>query len=251
VRLLFLRNALVKSQTYSQPTPHWTLITEKNSAFHSKLGNLNIINPAFHSKLGNLNIINTAFLRKLGRKKSNEVGTLRRVNDLIMNQASSHETSRWPASDDFKVGAEEQLTKPSQDVDFQFLTFSNFSDTKAKETKSKVRSHVMHGVHHKKKNGRQRVPKGSIELNIYSLPRLKLQATQQHADSVLPNAALTGPDRLGAGRNDPFQRYPIRMNHRALEIYDHRKISTRDSVNSHPLILKQSREDPSVRCSRQ
>ena len=67
------------------------------------------------------------------------------------------------------------------------------------------------------------MPKGSVELDTDSLLRSKPQATQPHADPALHNAALIGPDRLGAGRNDPFQKYPIQMNQRALEIYDHRK----------------------------
>jgi len=60
--------------------------------------------------------------------------------------------------------------------------------------------------------------KGSIELDI---ARSKPQATQPHANTAIPNPALIGPDRFVAGRNNPFQNYPIRMNQRALEIYDH------------------------------
>jgi hypothetical protein len=146
---------------------------------------------------------------------------------LIMKE-SSDGASRRPVSDDFEEGA----PKAPRERGFRFLNFSNFNDTKAKETKNRVRSHVMHGVHQKKKSGEQRIPKGSIELDTYSLVRSKPQVTQPHANTAIPNAALIGPDRLGAGRNDPFQNYPIRMNQRTLEIYDHCKSFLRVSVYS-------------------
>jgi hypothetical protein len=106
---------------------------------------------------------------------------------------------------------------------FQFLNFSNFDDTKAKETKSRVRSHVMHGVHQSKKGGKKNRPSGAIVLDTSSLLATKTQATKQSPETTLPDTALERPDRLGAGRNDPFQQYPIEMNRRTLELYDHRE----------------------------
>ncbi|KAH8781576.1 hypothetical protein F5882DRAFT_519247 [Hyaloscypha sp. PMI_1271] len=100
-------------------------------------------------------------------------------------EESSDGASRRPVSDDFEEGA----PKAPQDRGFRFLNFLNFDDTKAKETKNIARS--------------------------------KPQATQPHANTAIPNPALIGPDRFVAGRNNPFQNYPIRMNQRALEIYDH------------------------------
>jgi DNA invertase Pin-like site-specific DNA recombinase len=67
---------------------------------------------------------------------------------LIMEESSDGASLR-PVSDDFEEGA----PKAPQDRGFRFLNFSNFNDTKAKETKSRVRSHVMHGAHQKKKIG--------------------------------------------------------------------------------------------------
>lgn len=140
-----------------------------------------------------------------------------------MSQVPFAGISRLGDPNDVEQDEEQDRPKPSPDAGFCFLNFSNFNDTKAKETKSRVRSHVMHGVHQKKKSGKQRRPKGSIELDTYSLLRSKPQSTQVQPDHALPDAALFSPDRLGAGRNDPFQQFPIQMNRRTMELYDHRK----------------------------
>lgn len=39
-------------------------------------------------------------------------------------------------------------------------------------------------------------------------------------------------ERLWVGRSDPFARYPIKMNSRALELIDHGQYPTRESLNS-------------------
>jgi hypothetical protein len=140
---------------------------------------------------------------------------------FIMDQESSAGTSRRPVSDDVEESEEHEQPRPAQDTAFRFLNFSNFNDTKAKETQSRVRSHVMHGVHQKKKSGKQSRPSGSIDLDTSALLPPKSQAAQPHPESAESDLALAGPDRMGAGRNDPFQQYPIQMNQRTLELYDH------------------------------
>jgi hypothetical protein len=155
-----------------------------------------------------------------------------------MDQESSAGRSRVPLSGDMKAEAQEG-PQPAQDAGFQFLNFSNFNDTKAKETKSRVRSHVMHGVHQKKRSGRQNIPGGSIDLDTSALLPPEPQATQPHPDPNLPDLALAGPDRMGAGRNDPFQRYPIDMNQRTLELYDHRKSFLRLIASTNLLTKRQ------------
>lgn len=140
-----------------------------------------------------------------------------------MNEDSLAGDSRQRTSDAPETPQEQVRPKPAQDTGFQFLNFSNFRDTKAKETKSRVRSHVMHGVHQSKKGGKRSKPGGSIDLDTSALLHPNPQATQQLPDATLPDAAVAGPSRLGSGRNDPFQRYPIEMNQRSLELYDHCK----------------------------
>ncbi len=139
-----------------------------------------------------------------------------------MDQPSCTESSWWPVSDEVEQNKvdEDERPRPAHDAGFQFVNFSNFNETKAKETKSRVRSHVMHGVHQKKKSGKDSRPSGSIDLDISLLP-LRPQATQPEPDLVLPNLESASPERMGAGKNDPFQRYPIEMNQRTLELYEH------------------------------
>jgi hypothetical protein len=147
-----------------------------------------------------------------------------KVNEsLPMDQASSVRSSHWSVCNEVEQNKEEEREhRPRQGAGFQFLNFSNFNDTKAKETKSRVRSHVMHGVHQKKKGGKESRPSGSIDLDT-SLLTPNSQVMQPQPGSVLPTLVSVSPKRIGAGRNDPFQRYPIKMNQRTLELYDHCK----------------------------
>jgi hypothetical protein len=139
-----------------------------------------------------------------------------------MDQESASGSSRKPVSDDIEEWERGEQAQEAQEAGFRFLNFTNFKDTKAKETQSRIRSHVMHGVHQKKKkSAKQSRPSDSVDLDTSSLLRPSTQATLLHPDPVLHTLALASPDRLGAGRNDPFQQYPITMNQRTLELYDH------------------------------
>lgn len=136
-----------------------------------------------------------------------------------MNRDSAGQHSRQAMS---KSEGDEEVengdTAPGGD--FQFLTFSNFNDTKAKETKSRVRSHVMFGIHQSKRTGKRNKPSGSIDLDASSLLNPNPPPLQPAAAPSL-DLAKPGPDRLGSVRTDPFQQYPIEMNQRTLELYDH------------------------------
>jgi len=134
-----------------------------------------------------------------------------------MNQESSAGSSRQPVPSSPGGDEDEDESHGAQDTGLHFLNFSNFKDTKAKETKSRVRSHVMQGVHQQRKSGKQSRPSGSFDLDT-SLLRPKPQSVKQQPG---PEAAAS-PSRMGVGRNDPFQQYPIEMNQRTLELYDHR-----------------------------
>jgi hypothetical protein len=155
-----------------------------------------------------------------------------------MDQTSCTGSSRLPVSDEVGQNEEDEEERPApvHDAGFQFLNFSNFNETKAKETKSRVRSHVMHSVH-QKKSRRESRPRCSIDLDT-SLLAPNSHATQPYTDPVLPNLASASPERMGAGRNDPFQRYPIEMNHRTLELYDH--CTCPQLFNTFPLLTTRS-----------
>jgi len=116
---------------------------------------------------------------------------------------------------------EEDRPEAAEGSNFQFLNFTNFHQTKDPQTKSKVRSHVMAGVHQSKRSGTRKEKGGPITLDTSALLGPKSPATQQRPDDMLPPAVLPSPARLGSIRTDPFQQYPIEMNRRALELYDH------------------------------
>jgi len=132
-----------------------------------------------------------------------------------MNQRISARSSREQVSRSTVNGEDEAESLGAQDTGLQFLNFSNFEETKAKETKSRVRSHVMQGVHQQKKRGKRSRLRDSFDLDTSSLILSKPRVVQQHP-------GVASPSRIGAGRNDPFHQYPIEMNQRTLELYDHR-----------------------------
>lgn len=100
----------------------------------------------------------------------------------------------------------------------QFLTFTHVDQITDPETKRKVRSHVMHGVQKKlrSRKGEERSKETrAIILDISSL-------SKSHPGSSASFQILPQPGSLGSGQSDPFKQYPIAMNVRAHELYDHR-----------------------------
>jgi hypothetical protein len=104
----------------------------------------------------------------------------------------------------------------------QFLTFTHVNQTTDPETKRKVRSHVMHGIQQRLRGGRGKEKgKGKISLDISSLS----QPDEGPSNYGLAPPPILQPGTLGSGQSDPFKPYPIEMDIRTHELYDHCKIS--------------------------
>ena len=114
------------------------------------------------------------------------------------------------------LGGAIKVEKPNrlpESKNFQFLTFTDFQQTTDPQTKKKVRSHVMHRVHQTIRSGGRTRKEGVVVLDISSLL------------GGLQSPLVPAPRALGAGRLNPFAKYPITMNARTLQLFDHRKPS--------------------------
>lgn len=119
-----------------------------------------------------------------------------------------------PSGDEDDNSPKSQTENPTS---LQFLTFTHVDQTTDPETKRRVRSHVMHGVQQKLRSGKGR-EKGNILLDISPL-------SQSYGESSLALAPVPFPrlGTLGSGQSDPFKSYPIEMDVRSHELYDHCK----------------------------
>ncbi|OBT53596.1 hypothetical protein VE04_06287 [Pseudogymnoascus sp. 24MN13] len=95
---------------------------------------------------------------------------------------------------------------PTEPTSLQFVTFTSFDQTTTAETKRRVRSHAQRRV----QDRRRQEKKNGIAKDISSL---------SNADTL--GSLNVGLCRLGSGRSDPFTLYPIEMNLRAHELFDH------------------------------
>src|SRR5438105_2880365 len=111
--------------------------------------------------------------------------------------------------------------EPSESTDLQFLTFTDMNQTTDQKTKKKVRSHVMHRVHRKARSEKRNERKGQIVLDISSLSHADAGSSRNLTNSMLGPPIVPHPCGLGAGRSDPFARYPIDMDARTHELFDH------------------------------
>ncbi len=112
---------------------------------------------------------------------------------------------------------------PAQSPDLEFITFTDFDQTKRPETKKRVRSHVMKRVQQNLRRGNRRQREGEIVLD-FSLPsQANFGPSQYSGNSMLASAVVQHPYDLGAGRSDPFVKYPIDMDMRTHELFDHCK----------------------------
>lgn len=96
---------------------------------------------------------------------------------------------------------------PTESKDLQFLTFTNYDQTIAAETKKKVRSHAQHRVQNKKRQEKKE--------------RLATDTSTWSNADLMSDISIIGPCWLGSGRSDPFKPYPIDMDLRAHELFDH------------------------------
>jgi hypothetical protein len=114
---------------------------------------------------------------------------------------------------------ESLLLQTEEPAGLQFLTFTHVDQTTDPETKRRVRSHVMHGVQQRLRNKRGK-EKGKIVLDTSSLA----QPNEDSSSYALAPPTLSFLNTLGAGQSDPFKQYPIEMDTRTHELYDHCKI---------------------------
>ncbi|KAH8803671.1 hypothetical protein F5884DRAFT_511447 [Xylogone sp. PMI_703] len=115
--------------------------------------------------------------------------------------------------------------EPSEAQEFQFLTFTNLSQTAHPETRRRVRSHAMHRVQRSLRARRQERNE-TIVLNISPLMEASSSSQQslqgqELGTSLVSLRSTPHPSDLGSGRSDPFKQYPIDMDLRTHELFDH------------------------------
>ncbi|KAH7383111.1 hypothetical protein BKA64DRAFT_177854 [Cadophora sp. MPI-SDFR-AT-0126] len=104
--------------------------------------------------------------------------------------------------------------------DLQFLTVTDLAEFRDPQTKRKVRSHIQRGRQRHLRHG-EHSRKDEIVLDTSSLSAAH-EKRSHLADQLIQIAPqLPHPSDLGAGRSDPFKRYPIDMNLRTHELFDH------------------------------
>jgi hypothetical protein len=111
-----------------------------------------------------------------------------------------------------------------ESTDLEFITFTDFNQTTHPETKKRVRSHVMHQVQRNLKSEKRKGKEKEAVLDL----SLLLQASnprllQEPGNSILTPTTMPCPHDLGAGRSDPFVKYPIDMDVRTHELFNHCK----------------------------
>jgi hypothetical protein len=103
--------------------------------------------------------------------------------------------------------------RPIQIASLEFLTFTNFDQSIDSETKRKVRSHVMSGVHRKRAGG--------VNPDVSESVAHQLRSS---GNAILTAFSVPHPIGLGIGRSEPFTSYPIHMDLRYYELFDQCKI---------------------------
>jgi hypothetical protein len=111
----------------------------------------------------------------------------------------------------------------AESADLEFITFTDFNQTTHPETKKKVRSHVMHRVQRNSRSEKRKEKKGEIVLDLSLLSQTNTSPLLDPSNSMLAPAVVPRPYDLGAGRSDPFVKYPIDMDVRTHELFDHCK----------------------------
>jgi len=124
-------------------------------------------------------------------------------------------------------------SKVGNDADFsdlQFVTFTDIKQTVNAETKKKVRSYVQSRIQRDVRNQKSKERKSEIVLNISALSQNGGTPSQSPTNSA-PWSLVAHPSmRLGSGRSDPFKSYPIEMDVRTHELFDHCKRTWRLKV---------------------
>jgi hypothetical protein len=112
---------------------------------------------------------------------------------------------------------------PAESTDLEFITFTDLNQTTHPQTKSRIRSHVMRRVQRNLRSEKQNEKEGEIVLDLSLLPQANTGPSRDPSNSMLVPAVVPRPYDLGAGRSDPFLKYPIDMDLRTHELFDHCK----------------------------
>jgi len=103
-----------------------------------------------------------------------------------------------------------------------FINYTDVEQITEPERRRKVRRHVMRRVQQDMRSRTQSTRANSkILLDIAPLRALVPRTSLSEAQ-IQPGIS-TRPESLGGGRSNPFIRYPIDMNLRAHELFDHCK----------------------------
>src|SRR5579862_1203639 len=112
---------------------------------------------------------------------------------------------------------------PAESTNLEFITFTDLNQTTHPETKKRVRSHVMHQVRRNLRSEKQKGKEKEVVLDLSLLPQANSSPPQDPGNSILAVTKAPHPQDLGAGRSDPFAKYPIDMDVRTHELFDHCK----------------------------
>jgi hypothetical protein len=127
-----------------------------------------------------------------------------------------------------EAGADSQQPERAESTELRFLTFTDFNQTVDSETKKQVRSHVQSRLQGERRSVRERARERKLRRlveDVSSLSNANAGPSQDPRNSMLSQAVIPRPGGLGAGRSDPFKQYPIEMDVRMHELYDHGEIN--------------------------
>lgn len=135
-----------------------------------------------------------------------------------MSQPTERQESNSPEDSE-----REEQQAPGQ---FRFLTFTNITQATSRDTRRRVRSHAMHRVQRSLRERRENERKVVLDISSLMQSGDSQTSMQQNQSTELVQSylhALSDPRDLGSGRSDPFRQYPIEMDVRKRELFDHRK----------------------------
>jgi hypothetical protein len=124
--------------------------------------------------------------------------------------------------------AESQQPEQPEATELRFLTFTDFNQTIDSETKKQVRSHVQSRLQGERRSAKERARERTLRRLVQdasSPSNANVGQSQDPRNSMLGQAVVPRPGGLGAGRSDPFKQYPIEMDVRMHELYDHGEIN--------------------------
>jgi hypothetical protein len=127
-----------------------------------------------------------------------------------------------------ETDSDSQQPERPESTELRFLTFTDFSQTIDSETKKQVRSHVQSRLQGERRSAKEKAREKKLRRlvqDVSSLSNANAGPSQDPRNTLLTQAVIPRPGGLGAGRSDPFKQYPIEMDVRMHELYDHGEIN--------------------------